>query len=162
MHKLTGIQYWAGHLFRQCMLFVMGPELSQPFFIYLKSWSKRHLLISSILSFCLIALLSPEISGAISSYYAPSIGSPSYSKYFTLPESPLRATDNINRNKRVDFIGRRIDVTYRNAIIFLSSNQLSTNINPFSVNSSMPSCGICTSQLQQACQLLDIPPPCSI
>jgi hypothetical protein len=161
MISRTGIHNWAGHLFRQCMLFVMGPEMSQPLFIYLKSWSKRHLLISGILSFCLIALLSPEISGAISSYYAPSIGSPSYSKYFTLPESPLRATDSLNRTKRVDFINRRIDMSSRNAMIFWASNELGANLYPLSVNS-IPICSIHTSQLQQACQLLDIPPPCFI
>jgi hypothetical protein len=161
MKSRIGIQNWAGYLFRQCLLFIMGPEMSQILFIYLKSWSRRHLLISGILSLCLISLLSPEISGAISSYNTPSIDSPSYNKYFTLPASPLRATDNVNRNKRVDFVSRKMDVTSKNAISFLASNQLSANLAPFSVNS-IPSCNKCNSQFQQACQLLDIPPPCFI
>jgi hypothetical protein len=161
MKRRIDIQNMAGHLFRQSMLFIMGPEMSQILTIYLKSWSKRHLLISGILSLFLVALLSPEISGAISSYYAPGIDSPSYNKNFTLPSSPLRATDSINRTKRVDFVNRRIDPNSRNAATFWVSNKFDESYSFISINS-IPNCIICTSQLQQAYQLLDIPPPYSI
>lgn len=129
-------------------------------FIHTKSWRKGQILLRLLVSLFILTVFIPELSQASQSIPVRIAISPYCQNYAVLP-LPFRADDNLSPAKRHDGdIYWRV-VTGDGALASLGAYQCLTpqpDAAPNYDNRFLDS--IVRRGFRQACQLLDLPPPC--
>lgn len=135
----------------------LSPELSVALVIYLKGWSKRQLLVSTILSLCLLVSVISAINGSVVNAYSESARSLCYDRSCVLSPVQSIVDDNTSRSKRVEFYRKAYSISRNIACPYIINN-LKPSTTSFLGNFNHL-VNFYSLRPQQASQLSDIPPP---
>ena len=127
----------------------------------LKNRLKRQVLLSVIIGICILIVLVPEASSVTASISAPVSLSPHRDNQALLP-MPFKASENLSRTKRYESNSAGKTVSLRDAVAYFWICRL-FSLSHYAIFGYLSNFDTTLrGGLQQACQLLDIPPPSDI